>query len=1000
MYKTVSFKKKLLATLVASSSLGLSGFAFAQDDAEEIVVTGIKASMARAMDIKQDSVGVVDAITAEDMGKFPDTNLAESLQRITGVSISRSNGEGSQVTIRGFGADYNLITLNGRAMPGATANRTGGGTPSSRSFDFANIASESIAAVEVYKTGRADISSGGIGGTINIKTPHPLDNNGFKASVGGKLVSDSTNINGDDVTPELSGIVSWSDETFGVALTASHQKRDSANIGAFVSNWNDTAIWHTADTTHAYLPNTPASAIKNAPSEGQSYSVPTDIRYQITDVTQTRDNAQLTLQYSPVENVVGTLDYTYARRTDHTQRGEQSIWFQGGSYDAVTFDSGAVKTATFVAQNGAGGGGGHGLAVQDGQMKDELKSTGANIKWDVNDALTLSVDGHHSEAVSGPDTPEGYNWVNVGITAPVMGGYQATFNDSLPIQSFTFKERATGPNVNGKYDADDISSQIMQMFSAQQKVTINQFKVDGDLSLDKNTINFGLESRNTEQNASNGFTQTTMGDWGITNPGDVPNELVRAINFPSAFEDYNTKGATTTAFTGNGRAIGQWAIKQYANQPGGGKAHFTADPVNNETIEENIRSIYVQWNREGEVAGMKTHAALGLRYEATDVMSSALTRLPLSLTWESNNDFHYNRQASQTSFSQKATYSHTLPNLDFDIQLTEGVKGRVSFNETIGRPTYNNLSSAVTLNNPSGATIPSIPGQRVTASAGDPSILPLKSQNFDASIEWYYADASYVSIGVFEKHVENFVGTQQINKNWFGLQDPTQGASVTAARAALAAMGLDGSDDTRLFTMTALIEAGKQGTYQDNQAFWDAAEPLYDVNSKADSPLLIYRTTVPFNDKSAKIHGAEFAVQHFFGETGFGVSANYTKVSGDIGYDVLLDPTQNQFALTGLSDTANASLIYENYGFTSRISYNWRDEFLAAAGQTPTFVEAFSQIDFNISYAVPQFEGLSVSLEGINVTGENFRSHARTKNQLVGLQDLGARYNLGVRYNF
>ncbi|RYZ82782.1 MAG: hypothetical protein EOO68_33860 [Moraxellaceae bacterium] len=154
------------------------------------------------------------------------------------------------------------------------------------------------------------------------------------------------------------------------------------------------------------------------------------------------------------------------------------------------------------------------------------------------------------------------------------------------------------------------------------------------------------------------------------------------------------------------------------------------------------------------------------------------------------------------------------------------------------------------------------------------------------------------------------------------------------------------------------------------------------------------------SNRSAKIHGVEFAVQHFFGDTGFGVSANYTKVSGDIGYDVLLDPTENQFALTGLSDTANGSLIYENYGFTSRISYNWRDEFLATAGQNPTFVEAFHQIDFNVSYAVPQIDGLSVSLEGINLTGENFRSHARSVNQLVSLQDLGARYNLGVRYSF
>ncbi|RZA06695.1 MAG: TonB-dependent receptor [Moraxellaceae bacterium] len=834
MYKAVSFKKKLLATLVASSTLGLSNFALAQDDAEEIVVTGIKASLARAMDIKQDSVGVVDAITAEDMGKFPDTNLAESLQRITGVSINRSNGEGSQVTIRGFGSDYNLITLNGRAMPAASANRTGGGTPTGRSFDFANIASESVAAVEVYKTGRANISSGGLGGTVNVKTPHPIETQGFKASVGGKLVSDSTNINGDDVTPELSGIVSWSDETFGVALTASHQQRDSANVGAFVTNWNDTGVWDSSTTSHAYLPNTAASSIKNAPANGQIYSVPTDIRYQITDVSQTRDNAQLTLQYKPADNVVVTADYTYALRTDETTRGEESVWFQGGSYDAVTFDDGQVKTATFIAQNSNGAGGGLGMAVQDGAMKDELKSAGLNATWEVNDNLKLAVDGHHSVAYSGPDTPEGYNWVNVGLAAPVMAGYNATYNDGLPKFGFAFKERAIDPatpannvNINGKYDVDDVSSQIMQMFSASQEVTINQFKIDGDLTIDSGVVQFGGETRQTTNKTSSGTTQTTFGDWGITKPGDVPNELLHAVNYPSAFDDYDAAGSPTQAYGASARAIGLWGIKQYAVQPNGAPAaHFTADPLGSENIEENIRAIYLQWNHEGEVGGMKSHTSIGIRYEATDVTSAALSKLPTSLVWESNNDFHYTFSPNDTAFSQ-----------------------------TIGRPTYNNLSSAATLNRPAGATIPGNEGQRVSASVGDPGILPLKSTNFDASIEWYYADASYVSVGAFEKHVENFIGSSNVNREFFGIADPTQKNSVTQARAALAALGLDSGDDTRLFTMTALIEAGLQGTYNDTQQQWDSTEPLYDVLADGSSPDLVYRTTVPVNNRSAKIHG-------------------------------------------------------------------------------------------------------------------------------------------------
>ena len=167
------FKRKLLSSSVALAIAGYAAPLMAEEEMgaqnatmEEVVVKGIRGSLQRSMDIKRDASGVVDAISAEEMGKFPDANLAESLQRITGVSISRSRGEGSQVTVRGFGPEYNLVTLNGRQMP--THNGA------SRSFDFGDLASEGVAGVQVYKTGRADIPTGGVGSTINISMPEPL----------------------------------------------------------------------------------------------------------------------------------------------------------------------------------------------------------------------------------------------------------------------------------------------------------------------------------------------------------------------------------------------------------------------------------------------------------------------------------------------------------------------------------------------------------------------------------------------------------------------------------------------------------------------------------------------------------------------------------------------------------------------------------------------------------------------------------------------------------
>jgi TonB-dependent receptor len=170
--KQSSFKRNLLATSISSCILAtVSAGAIAQDEKvlEEVLVTGIRASIEASMDMKREATGVVDAISAEDIGKFPDSNLAESLQRITGVSISRSNGEGSQVTVRGFGAQYNMITLNGRMLPGGGAE--GGGNSIGRAFDFGNIASEAVRSLEVYKTGKANIATGGIGATVNINPP-------------------------------------------------------------------------------------------------------------------------------------------------------------------------------------------------------------------------------------------------------------------------------------------------------------------------------------------------------------------------------------------------------------------------------------------------------------------------------------------------------------------------------------------------------------------------------------------------------------------------------------------------------------------------------------------------------------------------------------------------------------------------------------------------------------------------------------------------------------
>ena len=192
---------------------------------EEVVVTGIRSSLKNAIDIKRKNVGVVDAITAEDIGKFPDGNLAESLSRIVGVAIDRSNVEGSKVAVRGLGPEFNLVTLNGRQMP-TVPGMWGGG----RSFDFGDISSHGVSAVEVYKSANAVLPSGGLGATINMVTTKPLEVGKTVGSFAVKAMIDTENEVGDEVTPELDFVFSTLGEdynggTWGISFSGTHQVR-------------------------------------------------------------------------------------------------------------------------------------------------------------------------------------------------------------------------------------------------------------------------------------------------------------------------------------------------------------------------------------------------------------------------------------------------------------------------------------------------------------------------------------------------------------------------------------------------------------------------------------------------------------------------------------------------------------------------------------------------------------------------------------------------------
>ncbi|WP_337587826.1 TonB-dependent receptor [Sphingomonas phyllosphaerae] len=999
--------------------------------ADDIVVTGVRASLDRAIAIKRDSPGVVDAISAEDIGKFPDTNLAESLQRITGVSINRVNGEGSQVAVRGFSGGFNLVTINGRQLPATNIDTSGGNLfarGAGRSFDFQNIASEGVSGLEVYKTGRASVPTGGIGATINIDTRKPLNSRetGVTGSIGVKALYDTSVEKSEDtkhrVTPEVSGLLNYRNEegTFGAAVFGSYQLRYSASAQ---SNPN---YWNVIKTSDFFNPGTfinSTTVIDGARPTAPYVLVPNDSRYQFSENRRERINFQGVLQFKPTDNLEFTVDSLFAQNRLRESRSEQTNWFNR-PFSEVRFDDNPnMATAIFLRDYLPTSPKDEGFEQQQAATKARLGSVGLNAKWEFASNLTLTVDGHHSVSTSSPDNPNGTTATTVALGAPVIQGHSLDFSTGFPQQAQVINDcyRATPAdqpkgNCNGVLDIGDLGSAPARTIISRQTQRIDQIQARLGWDLGGGSrFDVGGSYTDSKMHSTQTQTQQTLGDWGLQNPGIIQQlapELVSQYCLTCKFDHFNpaSEGASLIAFRGN--AIDLYnVLSPYYSQRGAPPA--PSAPAD-DTVQEKIWSVFGQFTWNGEVAGKAANLVIGARYEQTRVVSDAVQTYN-NIVWTADNDFRGDASGVFTAIRQRGSYENLLPSVDFSIEPITNVKARVSFSRTLARPDYGNLFATASAGAPGR---PTALGGIPTGSTGNANLLPLLSDNFDVSLEWYYKPSSFVSVGFFDKRVANFLGTGIVNQNLFGLRDPSSGAAGSRSGTAAAFLRASGYDlsDVNLFTYSALLvqNGGNQAaaTTQFNanyvagrglqQTFVDQILSQVDISSDANDPLFNFSVSQPINNREGKIHGFELAWTNFFGNTGFGFAGSFTKVSGDVNVDPYADPTVNIFALTGLGNSANATGIYEKNGISARIAYNWRDKYLAATNQggnrNPLFVAPFGTLDVNISYDVN--DQIAVTLEGINLTSESVKTYGRTERNLVFAQELKPRFLLGARYKF
>ncbi len=998
--KTIKDNKLSMLLLGGVSALALATPSFAQetdgdtsvvDEEDVVIVKGIRKSLRASSEIKRNSQGVVDAITADDIGKFPDTNLAESLQRISGVSINRSLGEGSQVTVRGFGPDFNLVLLNGRQMPSAFLT---GGAPSSRSFDFGNLASEGIAGVTVFKTGRASIPTGGIGSTLNILTARPLDAPGRRFSLGAKAVLDksTTTLADQTVTPEISGIYSdtFADGKIGVAIAGSYQDREGgvAQVGT-TSGWRGAFLG--SENNWGTLPQPPGDTqVTNRPGPTDIYSVPQNVNYSLSSFDRERINGQVALQFRPVENLTATLDYFYTQNEVTTNRSDLSVWFNHGNTTSAWTD-GPIASPIFYNEDFGDGGSDLSMGAGRDGSKSENRSFGANVEWDATDRLRFGVDYHMSSAESGQNSPFGTS--SVVSTADFQLRSQAVnFENDIPVLVLGFQAPFTDIDPARMIATGSVFS------NSFIRTEIDQVQFSGTYDFDTTivkSVDFGATY--TKNNVRSAFANNQTDSWGgVGTAAGLPDDIFRRVDLASNFDQfsgYNLTQADFLVFDPNG-----WInyVNGVDGRCGTDGICRSDDFLIDRRIEEESWAGFVELTSEFEIGSAPAQLVGGVRYETTSVLSPSQVTVPTGTQWVAANELSLIGLTDPNNIVVQefnGQYDYFLPAIDFQVDPIDGVKLRASYSHTLTRPGYGDIAGGLTV-----AQLFRVDGG--SGQNGNTNLEPFLSKNIDVSAEWYYDEGSYISAGFFFKDVKNFIGSGVIEQTPFNVYTPIGGARYQAANAATG--GVDDLAAIRQWIFTNADPATFQITGTD--AMGNFTGNIFGV--AGEDPLLTFDIASPVNQEDAKLHGWEFALQHIFGETGFGLIANYTIVNGDVEFDNLQVPSSGdpQFALTGLSDSYNLIGFYDKNGLQARIAYNWRDKFLTSTigvsgtPNNPLYVEDFGQLDFSASYEVRK--GITLFVEGINVLNETGRTVGRTPAYVNFATQTGPRYNFGFRYTF
>jgi len=728
-----------LAVLIASAGgvYAQSSDTSAQGDpatqVDEVVVTGFRASLQSAVNAKRRESGVVDVIKAEDIADFPDLNLAESLQRVPGVAITRANGEGRQISVRGLGSEYTRVRVNGMeaiATTGGTVNA--GGTNRTRGFDFNMFASELFNSLTVRKSASADVEEGSLGATVDLQTARPFDYREPTLVMG---IQGSYNDLARDVKPRFTLLASntWADGRFGALFSAAYEKRHILEEGANITRWSAGGAnggFNSASTIDGFtidqINNTSAATGLFHPR------LPSYVQY---DHNTERLGLTGSLQFRPDDRSTITFDILYS--DVKSTRDEAQLQAIGLSR------SGAGKPQTIIRSG-----------VVDGR----------NIVAAVMDAVDVRTQSAHDELQTEFQQytlTANRNWTDRFRTGFVGGYSKSDFNnpvstiitfDRANTNGFSYDFRSKMPAIDFGFDLTDPANWSMINGTSEVRIrpnsvenTFKTAKVFGEYDLNDNlTIKAGVDYRKFTF-ASRGLyrTRETIVDTltpaqlaevsrvfsgfgrGLGLPDGVSTQwLAPDINkFIDAYDIYSNTGIYALTGVENSSARGQ-----YIN------------------VDEADTGAFVQADFRFTAFGLPWRGDAGVRYVNTEQWSQG----------------YETTAAGSALVDVDRTYDMWLPSANLAVELTDTLIARVSVARTIARPSISSLT-------PGGDV--GIQGSNFSYSTGNPYIDPTRSDNLDLSLEWYPDADSLFAVGVFVKDINTFVQslTQNIPFSELGL---------------------------------------------------------------------------------------------------------------------------------------------------------------------------------------------------------------------------------------